>query len=78
MQVTGPVITPFNIIKQNALLSEMAYVFPRLAFGIGPEQSRIVDVIDDASSGTATVTFVMASTGNPQLFAEARSLCSAR
>ena len=69
-QVTGASVTPFNVLKQTALLSEMARVFPRLAIGVGPEQTRVVGVIDDAAAATATVTLFMSSTGDPQAFAQ--------
>ena len=72
--MTGAAVTPFNALKQTALLSEMARIFPRLAIGVGPEQTRVVGVVDDAaaSPATATVTLVTSSTGDPQAFAEVR------
>ena len=73
-QLTGPVITPFNVQKQNALLSVMARTFPRLPFGVGPERNRIVAVTDDAEVGTASVTMIMTSDGDPQAFAEVRCM----
>ena len=69
-QLTGPVIVPFNVQKQTALLSVMARLFPRLAFGVGPQQLRIVAVKDEIASQTATITIVTTSTGDPQAFAE--------
>ena len=70
-QLTGAAVTPFNVRRQNALLSEMARVLPRLAIGLGPDETRITAVHDDATTQTATVTIMTASDGNPQLFAEA-------
>ncbi len=80
-QVTGPAIAPLNVQKQTAMLSVMARNFPRLAFGVGPQQSRIVAVTDTinessaAVSNTATVTIITVSDGSPQQFAEARRIC---
>ena len=68
--MTGAAVMPFNAFKQTALLSEMARIFPRLAIGVGPEQTRVVEVMDDASAATTTITLITASTGNPQAFAE--------
>ena len=69
-------ITPaFNVRKQTALLSELARIFPRLAFGVGPEQARVAAVIDDATVGEATVYVITASDGDPRAFAQARSPC---
>jgi len=79
-QVTGPAIAPFNVQKQTAMLSAMARIFPRLAFGVGPQQSRIAAVTDSinessaAVSTTAAVTIITVSDGSPQQFAEARCM----
>ena len=72
-QLTGPVVMPFNVQKQTALLSLMARRVPRLALGFGPEQARIVSVVDD--TGTTTVTIITASDNNPQAFAEVLHAC---
>ena len=72
MQLTGPAVTPFNVQKQTALMAVMARTFPRLAFGFGPQQSRVVSVYDYNATATATVTIRVAADGNPQGFAEVR------
>ena len=72
-QLTGPVVVPFNVQKQTALLSALARSFPRTAFGLGPDQTQIVKVLSDAATNTIQVTIVTESGGSPQLFAEVRN-----
>ena len=69
-QLTGPVVVPFNLEKQTALLSVMARNFPRLSLGFGPVQTHVVSVLDDAAARTAQVTLLTVSNGGQQAFAE--------
>jgi len=78
-QITGPVVVPFNLEKQTALLSVMARNFPRLSLGLGPVQTRVVSVIDDAAAQTTQVTLITVSNGGAQAFAEVQhGLCLSR
>ncbi len=69
-QITGPVVVPFNLEKQTALLSVMARNFPRLSLGFGPVQTRVVSVLDDAAAQTTQVTLITVSNGGAEAFAE--------
>ncbi len=72
-QLTGVPIVPFNVQKQTALLSVMWRKFPRLALGVGPTQTQIVSVVDNAVNQTSQVTLVVQSSGAAQTFAEVLS-----
>lgn len=72
VQLTGPVIVPFTVQKQTALLSVMARNFPRLSLGVGPVQTHIASVLDDAALQTAQVTIIIVTNGGQQAFAEVR------
>ena len=73
-QITGPVIVPFNVQKQTALLSVMARNFPRLSLGVGPVQTTVLSVLDDATTQTSQITLITVSSGNAQAFAQVRSV----
>ena len=71
-QISGPVVVPFNVQKQTALLSVMARNFPRLSIGVGPVQTHVASVVDDAANQTAQVTLITVSNGSQQGFAQVR------
>ena len=73
VQLTGPVLVPFNVEKQTAVLSALARNFPRLAFGFGLEQARINHVFNDAARATVELTISIAcNTADAQLLTEVR------